>query len=106
MNLQLPPDLLYTLLVVAVLIALDWALGAVAAAARGDFDLRLVSQFLQSHVLPYLGSLALLAGGSVVLGELRALFYAAAAAASTAHLVEIKDKLQAVFGSMTDSGGG
>lgn len=90
----------WALVAVIILIALDTLLGWLIAFSRGEFDLRRAPQFLRTNILPYVGSLMLLAIASMTLAEIKAIFYPAAAAAAAAFMVDIKDKLTSIFGKI------
>jgi len=100
MTFALDMAVVWTLVAVIVLIALDTSLGWLLSFSRGEFDLRKAPQFLRTNILPYVGSLVLLATGAMALDGIKAIFYPAAAAASGAFLVDIKDKLISIFGKI------
>lgn len=104
MNLMFPflaswfiPEVWYTLGTVLVLILVDVALGLLAAFVTGTFDVRKLPSFLRQSVLPYLGSLLLLALASAQ-PEMKILFFAAAAAVVAKFVSDIKDKLAKMLG--------
>lgn len=91
--LDLDMTILYTLLAALSVIFIDTLLGIVKAIAAGDFDLRYLPKFLQTALLPYVGSLLILAVFAVLVAEIKALLMASAAFVIAKFLAEIKDKL-------------
>lgn len=95
----------WTLIVVVAAIIIDTILGAIRAALDDfeAFDLRLLPKFLATGILPYLGSLLILALAAEFIGDpFAAIFYAAAAAALAKYVAEIKDKVTELFGLNKD----
>ncbi len=87
---------------VAAAIVIDTILGAVKAAIKPKetFDIRELPRFLANGILPYVGSLGVLAAAAVFVGaEFEILFFAAAAATTAKYLFEIKDKLTGLIGT-------
>lgn len=91
------------LIVTLVIIGADTFLGIMVAIFRSEFSLHLskLPQFLKTNVLPYMGSLTLLAGLQQYLPEFQALlgtaFYTSATFVLAKFIVELKDKLQCLF---------
>jgi len=105
----LPEGIIYTFIVVVAAIVLDVIFGAIKA-AKDDFDafdFRLLPKFLATGILPYVGSLLVLALAAEFIGDpFAALFYAAAATVLAKYVTEIKDKLAWIFGiAITHSDG-
>lgn len=91
------PEVWYALGAVLILILADVAMGILAAVVTSSFDVRKLPSFLRQNVLPYLGSLLLLA----LLAkqpEMEALFFAAVAAVTLKFLADLKDKLGKLVG--------
>ncbi len=81
--------------IVIMAIFVDAILGALKAwRVDGNFDIRVLPQFLATNILPYATPLTVLAGAAAIVGEpFRAIFYASAVPALAKYLAEIKDKL-------------
>lgn len=75
------------------LILLDLLLGIFLSMKQGNFDVRRLPQFLISSVLPYVGSLLMLALFVESIPAIAAVFYTSAASVVAKFLVDIKDKL-------------
>lgn len=89
-----------SLVIVAMLIALDTILGILKGIKLKDFHWDLLPQFLATGVLPYLGGLVVLAGMAYFIAEpFRAMFYAAAAAIAAKYISDVWDKLRFLFGA-------
>jgi len=91
----------YAFLVVVTAIVIDTILGAIKAAVQkwDKFDIRKLAQFLATGILPYVGSLGVLALAAEYIGDpFLALFYPAALAVVAKYGAEIKDKLTALLG--------
>jgi hypothetical protein len=89
-----------TLGTVLGIIVLDTLLGIVTSISQKQFNIRKLPQFLQTSILPYVGSLAILAVFSYD-GTIKPLFYAAATATTAKYIAEIKDKISNIFGTKT-----
>ena len=94
MEFELDVQVLGSLLLVLSVIVADTLLGIIRAIARQEFDVRVLPQFLQTSVFPYVGSLIALAVFSFFVPEIKALLLAASAFLLAKYLAEIKDKLQ------------
>ncbi len=94
MEFELDLQVLNSLLLVLSVILVDTLLGIIRAIARQEFDVRVLPQFLQTSVFPYVGSLIVLAVFSFFVPEIKALLMTAAAFLLAKYLAEIKDKLQ------------
>jgi len=79
------------------LILADFVLGVLIAMKRGELDARKLPQFLQTSVLPYMGSLVLLALFVGVSPVLETIFFTVTAAVGLKYLADIKDKLAGIF---------
>jgi len=79
------------------LILADFVLGVFLSAKQGKFDVRKLPQFLSTSVLPYVGSLVLLALFVGVSPVLETVFFAVTAAVAVKYLADIKDKLGGIF---------
>lgn len=90
---DLDVTILYTLLAALSVVLIDTLLGIVKAIAAGNFDLRYLPRFLQTTLLPYVGSLLILAVFAVLVAEIKALLMASATFVIAKFLAEIKDKL-------------
>ncbi len=87
------------LLVIVILIILDALFGIIKSIKRGEFDVRLLPQFVATGILPYLGGIVILAVPAEFVGApFTELFYAAAAVVGLKYLAEVKDKIQALYG--------
>ena len=99
----------YAFILVAAAIVIDTMLGVIKAAVSDydGFDIRELPRFLVTGILPYVGSLVILAMATELIGEpFAALFYPAAAATLAKFVVEIRDKLIDLLGiNITHSDG-
>lgn len=95
--LNMPSDVIATLLAVLGIILVDTLLGVMLAISKEQFDIRKFPQFLKTSVLPFVGGLIILAlaAGNT---ELKAIFFASAAATVAKFLADLKDKIVAMFG--------
>jgi len=95
--LNISSDVIATLLAVLGIILVDTLLGVVLAISKGQFDIRKFPQFIKTNVLPFMGGLIILtlAAGNT---ELKAIFFASAAATVAKFLADLKDKIVALFG--------
>lgn len=91
--LDLDMTIVYTLLAALSVIIIDTVLGIVKAISAGDFDLRYLPKFLQTALLPYVGSLLILAVFALFMAEIKVLLMASATFVIAKFLAEIKDKL-------------
>ncbi|MHB8124625.1 MAG: hypothetical protein ACYDEJ_03110 [Desulfitobacteriaceae bacterium] len=98
LGMVIPKEVLVTLGGALGLIFLDVAFGIIASISRGDFDPRRLPNFLQANVLPFVGSLVLLAVCSAFIPQVEALFFAAAAPVAVKFLFDIKDKISKLIG--------
>jgi len=94
----LPSAVVSTLLGAIAVIFADTFMGVCVSLKYGTFNIRELPKFLVNNVLPYIGGLIILALASTLSEELGALFYAADAAVMAKFMVEIKDKVAALFG--------
>jgi len=87
------PKVLSTLGTALALILLDLLLGIILSINKGNFNVRKLPQYLTKNILPYLGSLLMLAlfAGSIPI--IAAIFYTSTATVVAKFLVDIKDKL-------------
>lgn len=89
----------YTLLVVAAAIALDTILGILLGIKAKTFDWTVLPQFLFTGVLPFLGSLGLLALLAYFIEiPFAGMFFAGAAATMAKYLADLWEKLKFLFG--------
>jgi len=79
------------------LILADFLLGVFLSLKQGKFDFRKLPQFLATSVLPYMGSLVLLALFVGVSPVLETIFFTVTAAVAMKYLADIKDKLGGIF---------
>jgi len=100
------PAMAKALILVTVLIAVNLLLGIVTAIRERQFDWLQLPAFLRTAVIPVLGGLVVLAAGAVVVPEIEALYFAAAAAAGAKYLKDITDKVTALFGPVDVEGAG
>ena len=99
LNFILELPIFTVLLIVLAAILVDTLFGVFDALKAGEFDIRLLPQFLATSVLPYVGGLAILAFVThLVGGPFGYLFYMVALAVLAKYLAEIKDKIQQLFG--------
>ncbi|MGE5455472.1 MAG: hypothetical protein ACM3O9_09770 [Methylocystaceae bacterium] len=96
----LSQKVLTTLLSVLTLILVDTLLGILASIKVGKFNLRKLPQFLSRNVLPYVGGLLVLGLTAGLSTELAACFYTAAGATGAKFILEVKDKVVVIFGSI------
>ena len=89
----IPALMIHSFEVVAALIALDTLLGIFGALAKGKWNWSYLSHFLETSILPIIGSLLTLAALSFVQNSFLALFYAAAATATAKLLADIIAKI-------------
>jgi hypothetical protein len=87
------PNVIQALIVALAVILVDALLGIIRAIARGEFDFTRLPQFLISNLLPYVGSLLVLAVFSLFVQEIKAILLASAAFILAKFLAEIKNKL-------------
>jgi len=87
------PKVLTTLGTALSLILLDLVLGIILSLKQGNFDVRKLPQFLIRGVLPYVGSLLMLAVFAESIPAIAAIFYTSAATVVAKFMVDIKDKL-------------
>lgn len=91
------------LIITLVLIGADTFLGIMIAIVKNEFKVHVAKlpQFLKTNVLPFMGSLTLLAGLQEYLEEFEVLlgtaFYTSVTFVLAKFIVEIKDKLQCLF---------
>lgn len=102
-------DFILTLPVFAVLwivlaaIFVKTFFAVILAIKAGEFDVRILPQFLATNVVPYIGGMAILAFVThLVGGPFGYLFYAVALAVLAKYLAEIKDKVYELFGIEVD----
>lgn len=96
--LGLPQEVIVALEMSLGLIFLDLMLGIILAVGKGEFEPRKLPKFLQSSVLPYVGSLSLLAVFSAVIPEIKALYFTAVTAVNAKYLFDVKDKIFSLIG--------
>lgn len=94
------PDLgvLYSLGIVAAVIAADTLFGVILGVKNKQFEFRRLPQFVATGVLPYLGGLLILAGLGYVVPAVGGLYYVSAAFIAAKYLGELVEKIKAVFG--------
>lgn len=95
---NLSPEVVSALVVVLCTILVDTGLGVTLALKEGTFDIRKLPRFLETAVLPYVGSLVILALGSSN-PEIKIVFFSASGFAVLKYIAEIKDKVQQIFGA-------
>ena len=87
-----------TLIVIAVAIVVDALFGILLAIKKHELDIREIPKFIATGILPYIGGAGILALAAYVAGSpFEELFFVAAAAITAKYLVEIKDKVSALF---------
>lgn len=91
-------DLVMLLIGAIVIIFTDFLLGICVSLKQKKFDVRVLPQFLETAVLPYIGGLTVLLAASSFNSELKAALIAAAAALGLKYVADIKDKLLLLFG--------
>lgn len=91
------PEVFYSLGTILALIMLDVALGILLAIVTGTWSWQKLPSFLRENILPYLGTLTLLALFAVQ-PALKALFLASAAFVAAKFLADIKDKVGRLIG--------
>lgn len=79
------------------LILVDFILGIFLSLKQGTFDFNKLPQFLKTNIIPYVGSLVLLAFFTGTVPSLQALFLTCAAAVAASFLKDVIVKLGQVF---------
>lgn len=100
----LPQEVIVAFEMALGLIFLDLMLGIILAVSRGEFEPRMLPKFLKSSVLPYAGSLSLLAVFSSMIPEIKALYFTAVAAVNAKYLFDVKDKIFSLIGKQGGMG--
>ena len=95
---QIAKEVVVSFEVALALIFLDLLLGIILAISRGEFEPRKLPKFLQSSILPFVGSLALLGFFSSLLPEIKALYFTSVTAVDAKFLFDIKDKVFSLIG--------
>lgn len=89
----------WSLVVVAIAIAIDTVLGILLGLKNQQLDLRLLPQFLFTGVLPFIGGLLVLAILAYYIEvPFAGMFYAAAATIAAKYAADVWDKLKLLFG--------
>lgn len=91
----------YATLIVVVSILIDAILGIILTFKDGNepFDFKKLPQFISKNIFPYVGGLLVIALAAEYIGTpYDVLFYPLAVAVLAKYVVEIKDKLQNMFG--------
>ncbi|GAB6171947.1 hypothetical protein JCM15765_14250 [Paradesulfitobacterium aromaticivorans] len=101
---ELPGEVIVAFEMALGLIFLDLMLGIIRALSKGEFEPRKLPKFLQSSVLPYVGSLALLAIFSTIIPEIKALYFTAVTAVNAKFLFDVKDKIFSLIGKQGGKG--
>lgn len=92
------PAVLFGLKLALIAILCDTAIGWLLAFVSGEFDIRMVPQFLKTNVLPYFGALVVLALVTVADAAYAPLFYFICLIVTTKFGIEaLKDKLTQFF---------
>ena len=93
MPIDLAPEILWTFLGVLIVIVANALLGMWKAWVSGEFDVRMMPDFLRNHVLLDGGALLILAAFSPLHVGIKGLFVLSAAFLGAKYLAKIKDKL-------------
>ncbi|MHB1407153.1 MAG: hypothetical protein ACYCV0_16395 [Desulfitobacteriaceae bacterium] len=101
---ELPQEVIVAFEMALGLIFLDLMLGIILALSKGEFEPRKLPKFLQSSVLPYVGSLTLLAVFSTIIPEIKALYFTAVTAVNAKFLFDVKDKIFGLIGKQREKG--
>lgn len=96
----LTPDtgILYSMLIVAAVIAADTLFGILVGVRNREFDFRILPQFLITGVLPFLGGLIVLALLANYIVAFDGLFYTAAAFVVAKYVGDLLEKFKLLFG--------
>lgn len=97
----IPEQVLIAIASALGLILIDVVLGILVSITQNTFDPRKLPNFLQTSILPYVGSLLILALASSI-PAMQALFFAATATATVKFLADIKDKIVKMTGAKVD----
>lgn len=94
------PDtgILYSMLIVAAVIAADTLFGILVGVRNREFDFRILPQFLITGVLPFLGGLIILALLANYIVAFDGLFYTAAAFVVAKYVGDLLEKVKLLFG--------
>lgn len=97
----LTPDtgILYSMLIVAAVIAADTLFGILVGIRNKEFDFRILPQFLITGVLPYLGGLVVLALLANYITAFEGLFYTSAAFVIAKYVGDLIEKCKLLFGA-------
>ena len=95
---MLEKQIVMAFIAVLVLIGIDVLLGIFVGLKAGKFDVRVLPQFLQTAVVPYVGGLVVLLAGSYFVPEVKAAFAATIAALTLKYIADVNDKLKLLFG--------
>ena len=94
----LPTQVIPALIVVLTAIMVDVVFGVMLHLINGTFDFRLMSKFMCSDILPYVGGLLVLAVAAELVGvAYRELFFVVAGLILFKFVPDIKDKLLLIF---------
>ena len=88
----------WSLLIVTAIIAADTVFGILLGVKNKEFDVRLLPQFLITGVLPFLGSLLILAFLAYFINPFEGMFYTAAVFIVAKYLGDLLEKFKLLFG--------
>lgn len=90
--------IMYSMLIVAAVIAADTLFGILVGVRNREFDFRILPQFLITGVLPFLGGLIVLALLANYIVAFDGLFYTAAAFVVAKYVGDLLEKFKLLFG--------
>lgn len=105
LGVAIPADVLGALGLILGLICLDVILGIFLAISKKEFSPTKLAGFLETSILPYVGSLLMLGVFAAFVPQIQALFLTSTAAAAVKFLWDIKNKFMSISGSSLPSGG-
>ena len=99
-------QVLYALIGVLILIFLKTLLGVLAAIKAGTFEAKRFPDFLRKEVMPFVGSLILLAAASMFNPDLKVFFFGSLVPITYYLLTGVKDKFKELAGGIDITSGG
>lgn len=88
----------WSLLIVTAIIAADTVFGILLGVKNKEFDVRILPQFLITGVLPFLGSLLILAFLAFFINPFEGIFYSAAVFIVAKYVGDLLEKFKLLFG--------
>lgn len=99
LGVAIPNDILASLGLVLGLIFLDVVMGIFGALTTKTFDANKLANFLETSILPYVGSLLMLGIFAAFIPQIQAIFLPSVAAAVVKFVLDIKNKFLAISNS-------